>query len=548
MSEYIKTGFVTRVNSVQEKPITIPSIAKIDITDTQQAYRSVFDLGLKSYSKEKEIRDMVDRGVRAYIKDSMYKNAVDKLAESFADFNLEGTNPKAVMYLKTRLEEMSQYSREYWKTLFSRCVTSYFKTGNVMLLKLRGRKMRGAIRPLYQNKPYAVTAVFLCSPSDLEPAYNTTREIVGWTYRSRSKSNNEVQKTLILNDAVSLPKDLAYINFIEETTADVSKALFYPLVDIAHVAYTKPEGIPWGVGPMLPAIEDLALLRTAESTVALMMKKFSNPFIHHIIEPRGGAQSSIQADINNMYMTYRKMAPEGLLITGPNHQIKILGGESHALRMEGYLEAFTNRAAGGLASSPFGLGLTPGNQGSAEAFNEMLKSKITKCQKDFSREIGFQLFWEILWEGGFDPFNNDNDRVHLTFEQIDVDAIIKEQAHHTYLWQSNVATWEEVREKLKLDPNVSKAGLYSNVFPGNQKDPTNPAGQSTKKVPKNNAEIKQILKDISPRNFNEVRDFLTFTHRLGFATEENSFEIISKLIGDEDAICEYILQLEKSSI
>ena len=547
MNEFKKTGFVTVTPAVvQERPTTIPPLSKLDTSDVSQIYRSAFDYGSRHSLRERHVRDLIDKGIVAYVKDSMYKNAVDKLAEAFADFNLEGANPRAVAYLKMRLELISLYGREHWKTLFSRAITSYMKTGNTMLMKIRGGKVKGAIRPLYQNKPYAITAIFLHSPSDLEPAYNTEREIIGWTYRTRSRNQDSIQKSLLLPDALELPRHLAFLNEAPQKSADESKAVFYPLVDLAHIAYTKPEGIPWGVGPMLAAIEDLSLLRVIESTIAMMIKKFSNPMLHHIITPRGGPQSSIQGDINNMYMTYRRMAPEGLLVTGPNHEIKVIGAESNALRMEGYLTHFLNRTAGGLASSPFGLGLTPGTLGSSQAFNDMMKSKILKCQKDFSRDMGFQLFWEILYEGGFDPYTNDDDRVHLTFEDIDVDSIIKKEAHATYLFQNDAITHDELREDLKRDPNVSKAGLKSNMWPDAPPGGKSP-GQSSSKQAKNSYELKKTLYNLAPTSQNEIEYFIKCAFRMGYLIEEDSYETISNMIGDPEAICEYVLSLNPSS-
>lgn len=545
-NEFIKTGFVvTNPDSAVERPTRIPDIAKLDLSDVTQVYRSAFDLSSKHMLRERDVRDLVDKGVKAYVKDSMYKNAVDRLAEAFSDFSIGGNNPRAIMYVTSRLELMSLYNREHWKTTFGRGVTSYFKTGNTIALKIRGGSTQKAKRPLYENKPYAITALFLHSPSDLEPAYNADRQMVGWTYRTRINNKKSLQATLLIDNPKQLDTRNSLLQYDQETPLDESKPILHPLVDVLHITYTRPEGIPWGIGPMLPAIEDVSLLRIAESTIAMMMKKFSNPLYHHIITPKGGPQSSIQADINNMYMTYRKMAPEGLIITGPNHAIKAIGAESHALRMEGYLSHFTSRAAGGLASSTFGLGLEPGTLGSSEAFSQMMKSKILKCQKDFAREMEFQLLWELLYEGGFDPYSNLDDRVTLEFEDVDIDNVIKQQAHSTYLFQNNGITWDELRKDLKRDPNVFKGGLASNLFP--DKKDTSPAGQGSSKQPskKNAVEVSKALKNICPTNEKEIPGYLEYISQLGFYVDEDSFNIISNLLGDPQAILEYTFTLEK---
>ena len=538
---YIKSGFQS-IN-VEEKSV-IPDNIRVTNLDVPQIYRA----GLNPFRvgvKEQELANLIDLASITYIKDSLVKNAVDKFAESFADFEFSGNDSKdsqkAIDYLEARLDLISLYSGEYWKVTVSRFITEYFKTGNVPIMKVRGAKIQDSFRPFYTEKPYLLTSLVLCSPSEIKPVHNKNKQYVGWAWRNSMGKDDKMSSTLLIDGAYRLNPSLGKKTLKPNLDDMVNKDIFLLGQDISLIAYSRPGGSPWGVGPTLAAIEDVSLLRVLESQMAVMVRKYSIPLYHHTIARVGGYQSSQQKDLDNAQMLWNRASIEGFIVTPDSHKITAIGAESHALRVEGYLDHSIKRACGGLGHSTFGLGIDPGTLGSSQAFNDMKNSKIRKSQKDFSWNFSTEILWEILWEGGFDPWSNKDHRVWLGFTELNEDAVIKKENHETQKWINNMTTYDEMRKATGKPPVSDKGRHFSTYFPDNTDKPGGKSASSNSSLnqPINVEKFLALLDKLVPTKVSEVSAYLVLLDRYGVVITTEIQDTLVSLVNDKEAIIEY---------
>ena len=537
---------------------------------------------------EAKLCDLVKKSAIAYTVDGIVRQAVDKYTEIFVDFRLDGEE-KVVEYLRGRLEEMSLTTGEHWKTLLTRVVHEYFKTGNSFLLKTRGGGRKAARRPLYKNRPYTLSGLFLVPAQKLVPFRDGGGRFLGWKLERPTTE----KVNLVSQKGLRLDPEKALIEF-EEVEDDDN--VFYSGADIVHVAYKRPAEAAWGVGLTFPALEDVSLLRTIEQSVAVLIKKYSNPIIHHRVLRPANPQMGIQAEINLAMQLHQKMSPEGVIVTGGQHEIKAIGSESQALRLEGYLKYFSSRAFSGMGLSPYIMGFEAATLGTAEASKELMMTKIRYCQSEIAREIETFVFNELLWEGGYDPFMNDEHRVRLIFEDADELKEIKLQNHYADMYSKNFLGLSEARYKAGITEAPKMSDFFMNKVdiplikakakaqsefpppspfgaeqPGGRPDDEKPgqggdakggakgappksgkaappkAGQaSSDNKDRQKKPVKPPAKEVAnilPRSVEEIEDFaLLLEHRYGIdrSLVLSDYTAIEGLIEDPEALVEYV--------
>jgi hypothetical protein len=505
-----------------------------------------------SDKKDRRIKELIKKASMAYTVDGMIRQSVDKFSELFKSFGFEG-GEKQVKYLEDRLIQMTLQTGEHWETLITRIIHEYFKTGNTFIVKRRGGSTKTGLRGLYKNKPYAISGLSLISADRLEITRDKDGQFVGWEITG---TKDDYNLKLVLPSALKFnPED----SLIQVTKIPDKNNILVPGMDIMHIAYKKGTDSNYGFGLTLAALEDISMTRTLEQITAIMMKKFSAPIIHHKIIRPSSPMAGMQQEINMAYDLYRRMAPDGVLITGNNTEIKAIGSESQALRVEGYLKYFLHRALTGLGISPYILGLEGGGQGTLEASVELMMMKVRFCQAEIARELEMFLFNEILWEGGFDPYTNPKDKVSLIFEDIDENRTIKLQTHAADMFSKNMWGHEEARKYSGNMDKVSEKDLYLNKIdiPKIKAEaeakvsaqlsigvpqPTKPT--PTKK-PKTAKEVLNDIEEFIPENVQQVSMLINLLeNRYGYDSELllELHDPVSKLLGDNEAIKLFLME------
>lgn len=475
------------------------------------------------------LRSLIQRSRDAYVTDGIFKQGVDKYFEYFRDIELQG-GTKQVDYLKNRLTSMSLSAGIHWKVMLQSSILDLLKVGTTMIIKYRGNNKEK--RVLYKNRTSAISQLFPADILAFEPEIKGD-SFVGWKYVDTSKK-------VTLSKSGSLKG-----GFITATSAE--NILGAPS-DVIVLTYRKGPDNPYGIGMGFAALEDINMLRSIEQVIAVMIKKFATPKLHHQVERPPGFIGSLQQEINNAAQVWSQSGPDEVIITPSNHKVTVIGAESQAMRAEGYIKQITARACASMGLNPYALGFESGTIGADAATRQMMQNRVKSIQVELANTLEMFLINELLWEGGFDPYQNEEDKVSLSFAETDVDEIIKKQNHAADLFQKDSMSHPELRKQLNLDPKVPFDQFRSHMVGGveykfdkelqGQKSTLDKAAQAKKKIagrPKKEsiateAELLELLQDMGTA-FNISEDTLI-----------EIYPILTELMGDPLALQELIKQ------
>jgi hypothetical protein len=541
----MKRNFTNDLGFVQKNNVVVSEgITSVSAPSTSVDY---------SFSKhnvdDKDIKKVIDKACKAYTVDGFVRVAVDRHAEMFKDFELQSQNTEAVKYLEKRLTLISLSTGEHWKTLIARYCHEYFKHGNPMLLKIRGGTQENKLvkRPLYVEKPYAINGLFIVSPTKYEP-YLEEGQFFGWTVTGNQKDNTK----LVLPASDPLNSNLGLINRTQSPSKNKDKLVLKNGVDILHTPYKKPSNSHYGIGITFPALDDISLLRNIEQTTAIGLKKNTIPILWHRILRSNNPYENPQEEVSKVLASHRRMTQDGLIVTPGTHELKVLGSESQSLRTEGYLKYFATRAFSGLGVSSFLMGFETGTIGTGEAAVELLMNRIRFCQSEISLNIQMFLFNEMLWEGGFDPYTNEQDQVTLIFKEVDEARMIKLRSHFVDVFTKNGIGLDEFRKLSQIPEKVKLSDLYMNrvTIPIAKAEAKAKADYAPEPVAPTTPKTKPLVKKKKVESFfdenfnrNQINSFIE-----GFVLEfeiyfEGLEETITNLADDPPALLEYLKQL-----
>jgi hypothetical protein len=440
MKQVTKTGLYST-------PINLDS-GYIDLVPDVTGPNNIpYDFNVSSTHLETE--EYVRRAHKAYMRDGLVKRAVDTYDEVFKDIKLIG-NPEIIKYLEKRLDLMSLVSGESWKTTIFRSVHEVWKTGNAMLVKMRGNS-NDAFRAVYEDAPYALKAFQLVSIEELEPRQLTTGHIV-WRKSVDSALTKIVdQNPEVLEDTL--------INSLPDS--DIQEKDILPGRDCLHLAYKKGAGQRYGWGLTLSALDSVLAHKHLERGTWVMLSKYQSPLTHVTVAPSPhlGTSTPLPALYNQLKNTLTSRGPDGFIITPDSVKINAIGSESRAIRTSEYLDYGLKKNSSALGASPSILGLENATASAAEAADKMLMRKARHMMNQIAWAIESQLFWEIIYESGkYDPYTNPDHRVTVGFVESDEELLRKTENHNADLYTKNVIDLDEARKRSDIlgKPNVNR--------------------------------------------------------------------------------------------
>lgn len=386
-----------------------------------------------------------------YMTDSHIHQAVTRYAEKVIKegYYLSGANQAAVKYVQTRLEMMTPATGTFWQKPFIQALRDGVKYANAFMIKRRfkkgdGPRVKGIRKIQGLNNKGAVGGYSTVSPLYMVPKFDSDRVLVNW----------------------------------ELSVPGASEKKLLDLDDVIHHTYDKQSGGLYGISWLLPVLDDVRALRIVEEMVVHLIAKSLTPLIHHEVPDTTGTGRGRQEDVNRAAQQHNIMAVNGYIITPPNHKISMIGVESKALRAEGYLKVLRERVYAGLGVNPVMMGESGVTGiGVAESFTAVMHDRVRFIQKEFADTLTYEVIWELLLEGGFNPYFDERDRVYWKFNEVDVDRRIKEESHALLLYHGNAITEDELRQVLNLGPlsDSEREKTYSRLV---KSSPVTNQGQS----------------------------------------------------------------------
>lgn len=366
----------------------------------------------------------------AYAVDCYMRQGIDKYAELILKegWYLSGS-PEVTEYLRARLDFLSLSSGVLFENVIHEIVREFSKFGNSFVVQQPFQPTDSLPLNLFPLSGKTVTGGLYTLPANqMTPFFN--KETGRHTHWIQSNGQDSVQ---------------------------------FPVERVMQITYCKPPGALWGLPPNLASIDDIRALRFAEENVLKLMDKYLNPLIHQEVPDITHTGEGRQEDVDQAAATYQQMAPDGFIITPPNHKIHILGMESKALRVESYLQIFKKRVYAGLGVSELIMGETKsGGQSSADSLTAQMHQRAKYYQAVLSYHLTHLIFFPLLMEGGFSPWSRDEDRVTLIWNEIEIDRRIKEESHTINQVTSSLLSMNEGRKKMGLAEMTDEE--YANTY------------------------------------------------------------------------------------
>ena len=375
--------------------------------------------------------------VDSYIRQSVCKY-VEKIIKE--GFKITGPNTACVEYINARLNMMTAASGKYWYSSIVAAIKDCVKFGNgylvkgrmtknadVFTMKKKGMKRTGTPE---SNKP-PVGAYYPVSALYITPRFDDDKKLMDWKH----------------------------------TVPGVGET-FYAPEDVITMVYDSLAGGLLGSSYLIPALDDVRILRSTEQMIVQLLFKSLNPLIHHEVPDTTKTGYGDQRDVDAAAAEHDVMAVNGYLCTPPGHKIQVLGVESKALRAEGYLKAIKQRVYAGLGLSELIMGeASTSSVGASDSFTAIMNDKVRYFQFEIAACLTYKIIWELLIEGGFDPIFNEQDRVFWEFNEVDIDRRIKVEAHSLLQYQGNTISETEAREAAGRQPvaDAERVGFYLNM-------------------------------------------------------------------------------------
>lgn len=373
-------------------------------------------------------------------------------------FTVNSKNESNLAYIRKRIQEMEFVSQQSFKDLLSEIVENMVNFNNCFILKYRKEdSSSGEIRSLPSGKEFKpIAAMYVLAAPTIDTANDKkTGQIIKYRHRITEQYSRK----------------------------------FKPQ-DIYHIHANKRVGVTIATPPLEAVKSDIIELRSIEQMTADMIYKNASPFIH-VKVGTDNAPARVLGDGSSEIDIYSQiidnMEQTGGVATPHRVDIKQLGAESSALRLEGYLSYFQNRVLAGLSVSINDLGGAGANDGIYQSLREDIRS----YQDVIESFVTDYIFTEILLEspkyrGSF--FIPEEDKVRLEFFEADEDAKIKMESHLLNLFVSGLITKEAAIRGTRfsekdLQPTVitPDQGSNNNQVKSTIRNNINPQNQHTDK-------------------------------------------------------------------
>lgn len=349
-------------------------------------------------------------------------------------YQILSKNQRNLDYIESRLCDFEYVTSQSFRDFLSEVVENIVNFNNCFILKYRKEESSaGLIREKDSGaeiKPIA--GLFVLAAPTIDTATNSkTGQIVRYRHRVN-------------------------VNYSKQFRPD----------DIYHMFENKRVGVTIGTPPLEAVKDDILLLRSIEQDTEALIHRHANPFML-IQVGTDNSPTRVLGDGTNELDIYadlvNNMDENGGAAVPHRVNVKYLGAESQALRLESYLAYFKNRVLTGLCTSEVDLGSGSGVSGTtADVISNSLKEDVRSYQKTVENFITNYIFTELLLES---PYYKDtqwipyDERVSLNFIEPDLDKRIKIESHYLLLYQSGLITKEAAIKKMEFDEEDLGTGL-----------------------------------------------------------------------------------------
>ena len=329
-------------------------------------------------------------------------------------------NSKTLDYIRMRLNEFSLGSNIPIEEIIDNLASDLLKFSNAFLILKRDRKLSsGKPTRRFGILLEPIAGVFVADPTSMQVVQDDHGNIRGWQQHIDGKNDKPFRKE-----------------------------------DVIHITFDKKSGFVFGTPALIPVLDDIRCLRRIEELVELLVNRHIFPLYHYKV---GTDQRPAQIFDNNtsevdmVRVAVEAMPSEGAFVSSERHSIEAVGIQGKALSAEPYLDYFESRVLAGLGLSSIDVGRgDTANRSTGQLLNLSMADQCLSYQKVMARALTFYLFIPLLEEGGF-PITDQN-LVYFMYQIIDQEARRLEESHVNQLYQNNLLTATEARQRIGHQP------------------------------------------------------------------------------------------------
>ena len=439
---------------------------------------------------------------RAYHSDSYIRRSIDKISGLMfkSGWNLVSLNPTALEYVQNRLSLIEESTNISTEELLRELGGNFILYANAPIAKTRGSENLGGLQAAgyYGGEP--INGLFPASPE----YFQVQRDEFG-----------NVENYTISGDSGG-------------------QGVEFSVEDIAHLTYHKPTGRAYGVPYIQNIIDDVLILRQIEENVARLVYRNLFPLQTYTVGRVEPGYEATDEEIEQVTEEIRNMPLDGILVIPERHKIESVSSNGAALQAYDYLKYFRQRVFTGLGVSESTMGVgDSSNKSTSDNQSSDLIDLVKDFQQTFAAEIQREIINEILFEGGFDPTLNKDDRVSFEFTEIEQAAKIARENHEMQKFMGNVQSLDETRERMGYEPTTDMSMFFMNLTQTLAMDTDSAQGTVSSKDQPQNQAGKQLNpnKDTMKANFdkNDLNSVLTeFGLKVNFTTDESKKGVFSE--------------------
>lgn len=351
-----------------------------------------------------------------------------------ARFKFIGRCVKPMLSINALLKELS---RDYVAYGNAYLIKVYNK--NEQILWVDGKRLQSAVQIHGEPERGVVSGYFRIDPRTIEPRFHkTSGKHIGWV----EKVEGHKDKNLNLEEVI-------------------------------HFAYQKPAGDVLGISMHKPILDDIRALRDQEEYAIKLFEKMLFPIIHHQVPKQGDDLYGTSEDVDQAAYGYSGIAPDGILITPPGHEIKMIGAAGEALNPVPQLTYMMQRVFMGEGLSSTIMGIESSSAGTSDVLTTQMHDRVKSFQQDLEEVINLHIIYELLVEAGYDV-SKEEESAYLEYNEIEDEARIREENHSANLFTNGIINEDEARETCQKNPFGSKERkgkqIYTDKFPVMQEE------------------------------------------------------------------------------
>jgi len=358
---------------------------------------------------------------------------------ALAGWEFTSLNSDRLSYVKGRIQEIEGVSGMPFSLLLYQTARDLIRYSNCVWVKVRkAEASSGLKRTLPSGKEADPVAGYFILPFE--------------TLQFKHKVNGELSKVMQKMPASSRSREFAP-------------------EDVVHFYTNRNPGFAMGTPELGPVLEDVLLLRRVEELVEDLLQTSIFPVWQwsvgsDTLPERVGPDGVKESDLVKKAIEY--MPAGGIFVTDHRHDIKAVGAEGRALRIEGYLDYFKKRVFAGLGVSGVDMGEgDTSNKATATAISKRAIQDVEALHLYVKLFIDYFVINELLLEGGFGrEVFSDHNRVEIKFGAVDNEDQSRLENQAIQLYVNKLMTEKEARKRLRLNPmsDEDRANTYWSLY------------------------------------------------------------------------------------